>query len=209
MSCLICKDENVDLYRIYTCTDALLCNDCLELSQNNIHICPLCRNKLKFNRKWDYCNFILLILLELLISFTIIIVPLIYPILLLLNNNDTSSIVLFLSSVYFVLCVDPVNINFIQKYTPITYIYLQLLKILCIIVMYFVLLVMSSEYKINLYIIGILIPFFITPNLIFSCSINYKLIKDIIDYNNKKTLVKKIKCLGITQPIDVILVNEL
>ena len=63
MSCLICKDENVELYRICTCTDALLCNDCLELSQNNIHICPLCRNKLKFNRKWDYCNFILLIFL--------------------------------------------------------------------------------------------------------------------------------------------------
>jgi len=209
MSCLICKDENVELYRICTCTDALLCNDCLELSHDNINICPLCRNNLKFIRQRDYCNLVKLILLELIIPLTVIVVPLIYPILLLLNNNDTSSIVLFLSSVYFVLCVDPVNINFIQKYTPITYIYLQLLKILCIIVMYFVLLVMSSEYKINLYIIGILIPFFIIPNFIVACSINYNLINDTIHYNNKKTLVKRIKCSGITQPIHVILVTEL
>lgn len=75
--------------------------------------------------------------------------------------------------------------------------------------MYFVLLVMSSEYKINLYIIGILIPFFIIPNFIVACSINYNLINDTIHYNNKKTLVKRIKCSGITQPIHAILVTEL
>ena len=203
MSCLICKDENVELYRICTCTDALLCNDCLELSHDNINICPLCRNNLKFIRQRDYCNLVKLILLELIIPLTVIIVPLIYPILLLLNYNDISSIVLLLSSVYFVLCVDPVNINFIQKYTRITYIYLQLLKILCIIVMYFVLFVLSDEYKINLYIISILIPFFIIPNFIIACSINYNLINDTIDYNNKKTLVKRIKCAGITQSVNL------
>ena len=209
MSCLICKDENVDLCRICTCSDALLCNDCLKLSHNNIQICPLCRNNLKFNIQRDYYNFIFLILLEILIYLTIIVVPLIYPILLLLNNNNTSSIVLLLSSVYFVLCVDPINIKFIKKHINIDNMYLHLLKIVGIIVIYLPLLVMSTEYKINLYIIGILIPFFIIPNFIVSCSINYKLINNAIDYNNKKTLVKTIKYSNITQTVNIISINNL
>ena len=196
MSCLICRDESPQLNRICYCLDALICSDCLALSHNSMNKCPLCRKFLKFNYKRNWGYYMYLLLIEFFGIFFNIFIGLLYPTIVILKDNSTENYIVYGLALYFVLIIDPAISLLFSSSLNIKLLYYQIIKCLSISIMSLILLVITNNYTMSLYVIGILAPFYIFPTLIYGINCLIKQFKKIDNYNTQKTLTKKIQLIN-------------
>lgn len=192
-NCMICKDYCEDLYKVCSCVDSVLCEDCLTITNTtNMQICPICKRNLKIKLIKDYSKYCKLLVPVLFINLLSIFIPLIYPIHNLVNKYNVESLLVFIITLYSVLLLQPIisyRISSEFKFNHNKYLLYKSLLILCFIPLLFI---FNSDSQPVVYLVICIIPFYILPNLCIT-------LIDIIDkknefknYLNNKTIIKQI-----------------
>ena len=193
MECVICKDNFENTNKICICNSSYLCNDCLQLSNNNkIKKCPICRRDLEYTNHYKYCNIFFSFFLfnfKLLCTLYIFISGSFY---IMYNNNyDRESIINFLQSLFLILFVEPFTNIIYNKMFKIDLFLYQIIKLLFVCLFYYTMYIID-KLNIKFYIYYILIPWFIIPSIILYSIIIYSKIKEYLNILYIKSCKKSI-----------------
>lgn len=192
--CMVCRDYNETLYKVCSCFDSVLCEDCLSISNTtNIHLCPICRRNLKIRFIRDYSRYCKLLIPTLLINLLAIFIPLIYPIYNLIHFYNGETLMVFLITLYAVLLLQPIISYRISTEFKIRHRKYLFSKVIMMILFIPILFLFDKRDRHLCYVLLYIIPFYIFPNLCIT-------LLDIIDkkkayktYLNNKTITRQIK----------------
>jgi hypothetical protein len=193
MECFICKDEFENINKICVCNSSYLCNDCLNLTNDNrIKKCPICRRDLECIKQYKYCNILFYLLV---MKFTLLIILSIYmlgPLYLMYNNNfNDESVIIFLQSVSLILFVEPFTNCLFSKIFELNIILYQIIKLIYIFFIYMTMYI-TDNFIIKFYLPYIQIPCFIIPSVFLFIIIVYRKIELYLDVLYIKSCKKKI-----------------
>ena len=192
--CMVCRDYNETLYKVCSCFDSVLCEDCLSISNtSNIHNCPICRRNLKIRFIRDYIRYCKLLIPNLLVNILVIIIPLIYPIHILINEYNEKTLTLFIITLYSVVLLQPIISYRISNELKIEHIKYLLSKLIIMIFLIPLLFLFEKKNRNLFYLALYIIPFYVLPHF-------FIVLIDIIDkkqefknYLNNKTITRQIK----------------
>lgn len=183
MICFICRDTFDSGYKICTCKDSTICNDCIELYQENqITKCGVCRSNLDIKYQYQYFN-ILINLLYLFIPYILIFgIPLIFPI---YYFNELDLTYILILTLFCILILDYINYKFCKYFFNYNYTYYQTTKILIMIPIYIIISFINNlTFKFIIYLLGIIFSMYIIPNICFAFYLIYINIKNVLNNIN-------------------------
>ena len=203
MACLICRDEINPLCKICICKDALICEDCINMPENNIIKCPICRKILKTTKTRNYYETLKLSLQYFGLKFLLYMTPLLFPIISYINNYIYKELSFYLT-LYSVLIFEPLiikNVTEKLKFKELQYIIVKVLFICIIIPLIFTL---KKNIRNSFFILCFLFPLYGVPLLIISFEIEISKFKEWKIKLDNKTITKFLKFKKITNNINEI-----
>ena len=213
-TCFICRDDSEILYKICTCVDSTICDECYNnKSTHKMDNCGICRKKYEYNSKSNTIEFIKL-LFKYLIKYIFVGSIELFPILYIYYDTSYSTYNdIFL--VYGIFCITILNIiNYklitiiiINQETLESFVSLyNSLKSIYIIILFLIIIYIDLINKIFLFSVFELGAVYILPLIFLSTIIISEYTKNSIKYINDKAKNKnkEIKILGIiNKPINI------
>ena len=211
-TCFICRDNIEILYKICTCVDSTICDECYNNeSTHKMEKCGICRKKYEYNSNTNPKEFIKLLfkyLLKYIFLGSIELFPILY-----LYSVVPSTTYNDIFLIYGIFCITILNIiNYkllnviiLNQETLDSFISLyKSLKSIYIIILFLILIYIDFINKIFLFSVFELGVVYILPLLFLSTIISFEYYNKSIIYLNNKTNNKEIKILTIiNQPINI------
>ena len=207
--CFLCRDSEDILYKLCDCNDSLMCVECYNNeSTSKMNKCGICRKNYEFQYSRDYYKF-LYILLSYISKYGIIIGFELFPPLYLYVQSEYSTLnnVLLCFTLFFILFGTTILYKLFNNYLYYndneSYIrFLKLfipLKIIYIMVLFFIILFIYSKDQLLIYNYFILGFMYILPIFFFSIIMIGFYIKKCSNDINESSLTRQIKIKSIIQ----------
>jgi len=213
-TCFICRDDSEILYKICTCVDSTICDECYNNeSTHKMEKCAICRKKYEYNNNTnpkEFINLLLKYLLKYIFLGSIELSPIIY-----IYYDVPYSTYNNIFLIYGIFCITILNIiNYkllsniiLDQETFDSFISLyNTLKSIYIIILFLILIYIDFINKLFLFAVFELGAVYILPLIFLSTIIISEYTKNSIKYINDKAKDKnkEIKILGvINQPINI------
>ena len=191
--CMLCKDEEQQLYSICSCLDSNVCVDCYNLcNENKMKTCPICRSNLNFTYVKNYKKIFFGIFLNWLFFIFYYVTQLACPIYSIFLDYTKNNLYFLFLSLLHVLFIQNVNIElfktkFYENYLNDFYKTLILYRVILMIYSLIMFAILSNFNDMNYYYyLTVITPAYLFPFAVVNIYIYFDQIKYLyINLKNK------------------------